>query len=105
LREFSRAALPDALKRMPDSVRVISHLQAGLAPRAQLSTAHWVFGITRQFLGQPHFDCPELAVLHNLSFAFHHTHLDSAACIALRTNGWLPDSDTRYKIFFGDEPN
>ena len=90
---------------MLDAVRVKSDLQSGLAPRAQLSAIHGVFRITCQFLGQPHFDDPELPVPDNLSFAFHYTHLDSTACRAQRTNAWLPDGYTGHKILFGYEAN
>jgi hypothetical protein len=93
--------LPDALKRMLDAVRVISDLQSGLAPRAQLSAVYGVFRITCQFLSQPHFDDPELPVPDNLSFAFHYTHLDPTACRAHRANAGLPDSYTGHKFFFG----
>ncbi|MGB7436879.1 MAG: hypothetical protein WBW49_15810, partial [Candidatus Acidiferrum sp.] len=78
-------------------------LKACLTSCAQFSLAHRVFRITCQFLGQPHFDEPELAVPENFSLAFHHTHLDSAAGRAHRTNTWLPDCYPWHKIFFGYE--
>src|ERR1017187_3627997 len=90
---------------MRDAVGVICDLQSALAPRTQLSEADGVLRITCQFLGQPHFDDPQLAVPDNLSFAFHYTYLDSTACRAHRTNAWLPDGYTGYQIFFWYEAN
>lgn len=103
--ELSTATLARALARVREAVRMIGHLDRGLAARAQLALADRILGIAFELLGQAHADHAGLAVAENLRIAFHDSRDHAAAGVAQRADAGFPGGNAGHQILFRNEAN
>jgi hypothetical protein len=90
---------------MTQAIRMIGHLDRGLATRAQRAMVDGMLGQSLELLGHSRANDAALAVSNDVHVGIHDAHVLAATGRAERANRWLPHRNPRHEIVVGDEPD